>query len=116
MHHAWYDLINSRQHKVAKGGEAVEDRLRSEEARDDLAQQIESGWQQELLQLATDRVRLRVHPKTWQAFEFTAVQNLPAKQAADQLGVSLPNVYKAKSNVIKLLQDEVQDLERSEFA
>lgn len=114
-HHAWYDLINSRQHKVAKGGDAIEDRLKSEEARDDLVAHIESAWEQELMELATDRVQLRVHPKTWRAFELTAVENVPGQQAADELEMTLSGIYKAKSNVIKMLQEEVQGLERTEF-
>jgi len=115
-HHAWYDLINSRQHKVAKGGETLAQRLESEEARDDLARQLEAAWDQELMQLASDRVRLRVHPKTWKAFELTAIEAVPGQTAADQLEMNVPAIYKAKSNVMKMLQDEAQSLERTEFA
>ena len=114
-HHAWYDLINSRQHKVRKGGETLERRLESEKARDDLARQLESAWDQELLQLASDRVRLRVRPKTWSAFEQTAIQGVAGQDVADELGMNLPAVYKARSNVTKLLQEEIQSLEDTEF-
>jgi RNA polymerase sigma factor (sigma-70 family) len=115
-HHAWHDLINSRAHTVVKGGEELERRLQLDEARDDLARRIESAWDQELMQLATDRVRLRVHPNTWKAFELTAIDELPGEQAADRLGVSITTIYKGKSRVMKMLQDDVRDLERSEFA
>jgi RNA polymerase sigma factor (sigma-70 family) len=115
-HHAWYDLINSHAHRIAKGGEALEDRLLSEAARDDLAEKIEEAWEQELMQLATERVRLRVHPKTWQAFELIATEDVPVRQVADRLAMQIPSVYKAKSNVVKMLQAEVRDLEQSEFA
>ena len=111
-HHAWYDLVNSRQHQVAKAGE----RLESEEARDDLTRQLEAAWDQELMQLASDRVRLRVHPKTWKVFELTAIEGVPGQTVADQLEMNLPAIYKAKSNVMKMLQDEAQSLERTEFA
>lgn len=115
-HHAWYDLVNSRQHKMIKGGEQLEVKLNSEEARDDLARQVAAAWDQELLQFASDRVRLRVHPKTWQAFELTAIEELPGLEVADKLELNLPTVYKAKSNVSKMLQEEVKCLEQSEFA
>ena len=111
-HHAWHDLVNSRQHQVAKAGE----RLESQEARDDLTRQLEAAWDQELMQLASDRVRLRVHPKTWKAFELTAIEDVSGQTVADQLEMNLPAIYKAKSNVMKMLQDEAQSLERTEFA
>jgi len=116
VHHAWYDLINSRGHKLAKGGDTLHDRINSEAARDDLAERIDDAWEQELLQIATDRVRLRVHPKTWRAFELTAIGRVPGQQVAAQLGMKIPAVYNAKSNVVKMLQAEVVNLERSEFA
>ena len=114
-HHAWYDLVQSRGHKVAKGGEALERRLASEEARDDLAKQLEAAWDQELMQLASCRVQLRVQPKTWRAFQLIAVERLSRDDVAEQLGMSVAAVYKAKSNVLKLFQEEVRNLEESEF-
>ena len=114
-HHAWYDLIKTRQYKVVKGGETLSRRLQSEEARDDLGRQIEAAWDQELLQLASDRVRLRVHPNTWSAFDRTAIQGVAGQDVADELGMNLPAVYKARSNVTKLLQEEIQSLEKTEF-
>ena len=115
-HHAWYDLVQSRGHKIAKGGEELEWRLGTEEARDDLAKQMEAAWDQELLQLASERVRLRVNPKTWRAFELASVENLPGMEVADHLEMRLEAVYKAKSNVLKLLREEVESLEQSEFS
>jgi len=115
-HHAWYDLINSRQHKVAKGGETLARRLDSEEARDDLTRQLEAAWDEELLQLASDRVRLRVHPNTWRAFELTGIEGVAGRQVANDLKMNLPSVYKAKSNVTKMLQAEVRSPEQTEFA
>ena len=115
-HHAWYDLVQSRGHKVAKGGEELEWRLGTEEARDDLAKQMEAAWEQELLQLASQRVQLRVNPKTWRAFQLASVENLPGNEVADQLEMRLEAVYIAKSNVLRLLKDEVESLERAEFS
>jgi RNA polymerase sigma factor (sigma-70 family) len=115
-HHAWYDLVTRHEHKFAKGGEEFERKLQSEESRDELAEQLEAAWDQELIQLASDRVRLRVHPKTWRAFELTAIENLPGKDVADQLEMNLPAVYQARSNVLKLLKEEARNLEQTEFA
>jgi RNA polymerase sigma factor (sigma-70 family) len=115
-HHAWYDLIKTRGHQVIKGGEAMERRLNSEHARDDLTRQLESAWDEELLELASDRVRLRVHPNTWKAFELVAMESVPGQEAADRLGLRISSVYRARSVVLKMLREEAQSLEQSEFA
>lgn len=115
-HHAWHDLVTSRQHTIARGSEDVRKQFETEEARDDLAKELEAAWDQELMQLASDRVQLRVHPKTWRAFRLSAIELIPGEQVAEKLEMNLPTVYKAKSNVLKMLQAEVQQLEQSEFA
>src|SRR5262249_50818812 len=43
--------------------------LDSAEARQDLLQHLDQEFDRELLQLALERVSLRVEPKTWKAFE-----------------------------------------------
>ena len=59
---------------------------------------------------------MRVNPKTWQAFELTAIEQLPSNEVAERLEMRLEAVYKAKSNVLKLLREEVEGLEQAEFA
>ena len=78
--------------------------------------QLEAAWDQELMELASQRVQLRIAPKTWNAFQLSAVERLRGEEVAERLQMNLASVYKAKSNVLKLLQQEVQSLERSEFA
>ena len=110
-HHAWYDLVTSRGHKLKKGGDTLSEQLESEEARDDLATQLEAAWDHELLQIASARVRLRVKPATWSAFEQTAVLRRSGQDVADELSLSVASVYKARSNVTKMLEEEVAKLE-----
>ena len=40
----------------------------------------------------------------------------PGQQVADDLGMSLPSVYQARSSVTKMLKEEAAKLERTEFA
>jgi RNA polymerase sigma-70 factor (ECF subfamily) len=110
-HHAWQDLVTRRQHLA--GDPQTEERLQSLEARDDLASSVEAALDLEILDLAMDQVRLRVHPHTWQAFRLTAMEGLTGPEAASQLNMPLSNVYKAKSNVQRLLQHEVRRLDRT---
>jgi RNA polymerase sigma-70 factor (ECF subfamily) len=105
-HHAWYDLITVRR-AVATGGGELDGALGTVPARDDLISQMESAYDRELAEAALDRVRIRVHPATWEAFSLTALNNVTAAKAAEQLGLSVVSVYKARSNVLKLLQQEI---------
>jgi RNA polymerase sigma-70 factor (ECF subfamily) len=111
-HHAWHDLIKSRRQAVADSHE-VEQRLRDLEARDDRIACVQLEGERKALLFAIRRVRRRVQPHTWEAFRLTAVNGLSGDQAAARVGVPVASVYKARSNVKKLLQKEVRYLERA---
>lgn len=108
-HHAWHDLLTSRR-AVASGGGAIDNLLGSLPARDDLVAQVNAAYDCEIADCAMTRIRLRVQPQTWEAFRLTAVENVPATKVAELLGLRLMSVYKARSNVQKLLQDEIRYL------
>jgi RNA polymerase sigma-70 factor (ECF subfamily) len=108
--HAWHDLM-ARRRPLPGGDLLTEQRLQSLEARDDLVRSVEAALDLELLDLAMDRVRLRVEPHTWQAFRLTALDGLTGPEAASRLEMPLTSIYKAKSNVQKLLQEEIRYLD-----
>jgi RNA polymerase sigma-70 factor (ECF subfamily) len=109
-HHAWQDFARSRQ--VAPGAAVTAERpVETLEARDDLADRFEQAYEQELLSQAFVLVSSRVQPKTWQAFRLTALEGASGADAAAQLGMPVTAVYKAKSNVQKLLEQEVRSLD-----
>jgi RNA polymerase sigma-70 factor (ECF subfamily) len=112
-HHAWQDWIRSRRHISATGEGALEDPLQSIEARDNLTDWMEGAYEQELLDAALVRVRPRVQPQTWDAFCLTTYEGLSGAEAAARLGIAITSVYKAKSNVRKLLEAEVRILEEA---
>jgi RNA polymerase sigma-70 factor (ECF subfamily) len=110
--HAWSDFVADRQRAVAgSGGSGMFEVLHTVEARDDLERRLEGAFDLELLQLATEQVRQRVAPHTWQAFQLTAVDGLSGAEAATRLGLPVASVFKAKSNVQKMLQEEIARLE-----
>jgi RNA polymerase sigma-70 factor (ECF subfamily) len=110
-HHAWRDLVRSRR-RIATGGEGeTEDPLHTLEARDDLMSRLESAYEQELLQEACARVRPRVQQNTWDAFRLTTQEGLSGAEAAARLGMPVTSIYKAKSNIQKLLEAEVRHLD-----
>jgi RNA polymerase sigma-70 factor (ECF subfamily) len=113
--HAWSDFVADRQRSVAStGGSGMFEVLHAVEARDDLEKRMEEAFDLELLELATNRVRERVQPHTWEAFQLTAVDGLSGAEAAARLGMPVASVFKAKSNVQKMLQEEIALLERVE--
>ena len=113
-HHAWQDLVRGRRQAAAGGDPTDDDPLQALAARDDLAARLERAYEQELLEQALARVRPRVQGQTWEAFRLTAFEGLSGAEAAARLGMPVVSVYKARSNVQKLLEAEVRCLEGGE--
>ncbi|HTU17557.1 MAG TPA: sigma-70 family RNA polymerase sigma factor [Gemmataceae bacterium] len=110
--HAWSDFVNARQ----RGGRASGDSdtrtvLQTLPARDDLVARLEEQFDREVLEEATARVRLRVEPATWQAFQLVAVEGLSGAEVARRLERTVASVFKAKARVQTMLRDEVARLE-----
>jgi RNA polymerase sigma-70 factor (ECF subfamily) len=110
-HNAWRDSLDARRPDGASGESEVLERLYGLEARDDLARRLEEQFDLELLEEASGRVRERVEPRTWRAYELTAVEGLSGAEAAGQLGLSVVAVFTAKASVLRKLREEIRDLE-----
>lgn len=93
------------------GDTQVLDVLKSVQARDDLVTRLERQFDQELMEEAIARVRLRVEPHNWEAFRLTAWERLSADETAQQLGIRVTAVFKAKSRILQLLREEIAKLE-----
>jgi RNA polymerase sigma factor (sigma-70 family) len=107
-HHAWRNYAVSRSNGATEAGNSTAyEQLLTAPAREDLVRRLEDEFDQELLESAMQRVRLRVAAHNWEAFRLTAIDGIPAADAARQLQMKIANVYAAKSNVLRLLQEEV---------
>jgi RNA polymerase sigma-70 factor (ECF subfamily) len=109
--HAWSDYWSGRKAAVAAGGSQAVELLQTVEAREDLIRRLEEEFDRELFDEAVARVRLRVTPRTWEAFERTALLNQSGAEAAQALGMKVATVFVAKSKVQKMLQEELRKLE-----
>ena len=110
--HAWSDFVAARRRTGrGTGDSAVEEHLHTLPARDDLVAHLEEQFDREVLEEASVRIRLRVEPSSWQAFQMTAEQGLTAAEAAARLGKQVAAVAKARRRVQKMLQQEVRKLE-----
>lgn len=114
-HRALCDFLSARQRAcVGSGSDVIMAQLQSTEAHNSLLQWLEQECDRELFEEAAARVRLRVQPHTWQAFQFTALEGLSGAEAAARLGMQIGTIYVARGKVQKMLQDEVRRLEQDE--
>ena len=112
--HAWSDSCSGRKAAVAAGGTDALALLHTVEAREDLVRRLGEEFDRELLDEAMARVRLRVIPRTWEAFERTALQGQSGAEAGQALGMKVATVFVARSKVQKMIQEEIQKLEGPE--
>ena len=108
---AWRDSLDARRPDAGSGETEILERLHGLQARDDLMRRLEEQFDLELLEEASRRVRGRVLPRTWDAYELTAVECLSGAEAATRLGMSVAAVFTAKASVLRMLRDETLDLE-----
>jgi RNA polymerase sigma-70 factor (ECF subfamily) len=111
--HALSDFLEDRQRATAGSGMSqILDVLNSVQARADMLARVEEEFDREILEAATVQVRLRVEPQTWDAFRLTAIERMSGEAAAQQLGIRVTSVFKAKTRVQALLKEEVARLEQ----
>ena len=53
-------------------------------------------------------VESRVKRTTWAAFRMSAIERLPGKVVAEELGMSTANVYMARMNVQRMISDTLR--------
>ena len=111
---AWSDFWSARKAVVAAGGSQAVELLHTVEAREDLVQRLNEEFDRELLDEAAARVRQRVTPRTWEAFERTAVQGQSGAEAAAALDMKVATVFVARSKVQKMLQEEIRKMDEPE--
>ncbi len=108
--HAWSDFVTDRRKQAVEGDPS--DVLESAQAREDLEQRLAEVFDLELLEEATSRVKARVEEKTWEAFRRMAMLEEPAAIVSAALSMPIASVFKARSNIQKMLQEEISSLER----
>jgi RNA polymerase sigma factor (sigma-70 family) len=111
-HHAWRDFVdNPRRAQAAAGDNQTWKLMQTLEAREDLIRKLQEAFDHELLEAAKVRVRLRVAPRTWEAFRLVALEDRLVAEVAAAVQMQVAMVYVAKSKVQKMLQEEIRKLE-----
>ena len=89
-HHAWHDYLKARrQPGQGTGDSAVFQLVANVEAREDLCLRLQDAFDRELLDEAIARVRLRIEPRTWDAFRLLALDDWSGAQTAQHLGMKV---------------------------
>jgi RNA polymerase sigma-70 factor (ECF subfamily) len=111
-HHAWRDLVAQRRRSgLGDGDRGVIELVENLQAGDELVEQLDAEFRQEVLDRAMERVRRRVSARTWDAFRLTALEGLSGAAAAGRLEMKITRVYGARSEVKEMIRDEIRKLE-----
>lgn len=110
-YHAWVKFVASPFRSKRRDNEQTTALLESLEARDDLAKRIEAAYDKELLDLAMLQTSRRVDAKTWEVFRLLALQNEAGADVAARLDMRVAAVYKARSRVQQMIQEELVKLD-----
>src|SRR5947208_4545928 len=78
----------------------------------DLDEVWEKDWKENLFEAAIVRAKKTVDPKQFQIFDCYVRKAWPAQKVAEQLGVSLGQVYLARHRVGAVLKKEIKALEK----
>jgi RNA polymerase sigma-70 factor (ECF subfamily) len=114
-HRSWIKFLEHRRRAgVAFGSETIREFFDSTPVGEDWVRLVEAESDWALLDQAMTRVRRRVHPKTWEAFRLLALEGRSGAEVAEQLGMTIGTVFMARSNVQKLMKEEVRRLQPPE--
>lgn len=110
------NVLTRRPHGgVGRGGEdAIEELARLPAPIGQLSSQFDLEYQREVYRWAAEQVREAVARVTWDAFHLTQMEGIPIADAARQLGISVGNVYIARSRVMSRLRELAKQFEVAE--
>ena len=114
------DQFRKREPGNMKRPHAADDRLTAtiERVADsrvvDLDAVWETEWKENLFEAAIARAKEKVDHKQFQIFDCYVRKEWPVKKVADQLGVSVGQVYLARHRVATVLKKEIKALEKME--
>jgi RNA polymerase sigma factor (sigma-70 family) len=83
-------------------------------AREDLLERLDAAFDLELLDLAKERVKLRIEARRWEAWERLALQQQSGEEVAVALDMKIATVYSSRFQVQKMIAEEIRLLEGNE--
>ena len=110
-HHAWRDMVDDRRRMgFGSGDSRVLELFANIQAGDDLERHLKQEFHRELVDQAMGLVQARVAERTWDAFRLTVLEECSGADAAARLEMTIARVYTSKSQVKRLIREEVRKL------
>lgn len=105
-----YTYFERKQRRGPTGNDTAQWKMlqQASTGRDELQEQWELEHQQQLLARAVKIMKPSIDPKTWAAFELTAIQGLSVPDVGRQLDMKAGAIYVARSRVTAKLRAEVE--------
>ena len=114
-HHAWFELVAERKRgAIGSGDSRMRELFENIQAGDDLDKHLKEEFHRELIEQAMIQVQPRVAARTWDAFRLTALEGWSGANAAARLEMNITRVYTAKSEVKRMIREEVRKLVKLE--
>ncbi len=102
----------AKRHPEVPGKTDLMEAVPDSAAEERLSQCWDAEWQNNLMQVALDKVRPRVSARSLQIFQLHVMKDWPADMVVQTLGVSRAQVYLAKHRLSKMVQKELARLEK----
>ena len=80
----------------------------------DLEARWQEEWEQNLMEVALDRVKKQVRPHEFQVFDFCTVKEWPVAKVASHLNLIRPQVYYLNKKVGRMIRGEIEKLRAEE--
>lgn len=110
-----FNFLSARRVRPQGSGDTTTNRLLDTHAdANDESDAWELEYQRRLAARAMERVKSEFQENTWRAFRLTAIEGVPAAEAAQQVGLTPGAIYVAKSRVLARLKAEVEVLRNEE--
>ena len=74
----------------------------------DLEARWQEEWEQNLMEVAVERVKRQVRPREFQVFDFCTVKEWPVAKVACHLNLIRPQVYYLNKKVARMIRDEIE--------
>lgn len=108
-------LTRQRPWAVATGGtDAHELMAEHPDSQESLTAEFEVEYRQQLLLCAAAQIRSEFRESTWLAFWKTCIDGRSVADVADELGMTVGNVYVARSRIMARLRTRVAELQEEE--
>jgi RNA polymerase sigma-70 factor (ECF subfamily) len=85
-----------------------------QDGRESISEVLEREYRQQLLQRAAEEIRAEFRASTWAAFRRSCLEGHPIAEVAEQLGMSVGNVYVSRSRIVARLGSKVKEITAEE--